>query len=46
MHKIQESERCEALDLNEKGRASWQCCWMKRIHTFETLKTAESSSWT
>ena len=22
---IQEHKRCEALDLNEKGRASWQC---------------------
>ena len=25
MHKIQERERCEALDLNEEGRASWEC---------------------
>ena len=25
MHKIQERKLCEALDLNEKGRASWQC---------------------
>ena len=25
VHEIQECECCEALDLNEKGRASWQC---------------------
>ena len=25
MHKVQKCKRCEALDLNEKGRASWQC---------------------
>ena len=24
MHKIQECKRCEALDLNEKVRTSWQ----------------------
>ena len=23
--KIQERKRCEAFDLDEKGRASWQC---------------------
>ena len=25
MHNVQKCERCEAVDLNEKGRASWQC---------------------
>ena len=25
VHKVQECKCCEALDLNEKGRASWQC---------------------
>ena len=25
VHKIQECKRCEALDLNEEGRATWQC---------------------
>ena len=25
VHKFQKRKRCEALDLNEKGRASWQC---------------------
>ena len=25
VHNVQKCERCEALDLNEKGRASWQC---------------------
>ena len=25
VHNFQECKRCEALDLNENGRVSWQC---------------------